>query len=1253
MNKKTILLVLIFLFSIIVFGSLYNSIFPDNNQSINITFFNSNGGYNNTIFLNLSSYINLNNAYLNLFGYFNGNNITTDVKVFLNNTQILFIDGNISGKEIINDKFNDTKKYILYDFNTTQNYTSYINILNDSNISSAFFTISGQSIFNYTNQTMPFCKINNTGLCGGSGYYNDVNFSNSSCYGDSNTCWFNSFSGSFDGFQGGSNFPEWREEFGTGQILYYQNNGFNNDWGYIEKNYYYNNNFSNNSDYYTVIFASSIPVNISIYNHSSGIWNQIQNFSSGVNNNNIYSILNSGSNYVFNKFTFFRNHFNINNDTDLRIRFYIYAKNSQIFNVENPYNGILVNQTNGNYAGSELRYNTTENYPKNTYIDIGNYDNNYEFTQNITLNTSNTTLDFSSEIQNYLKNCNIDLYGNCKIPILISSSQGQINISNIFINYSSNITTKNFSNIIQNNLNNCSGFCNIYFNISSISSGIINLNNLNIFYNGSKIINMPINTRAVFYLNISHKATELEASGIRNILFAKDLSNNFTGEVYINYNNDTNLDFNGVLIDTDGVRKSLFSNTSQISSRLLNRTLLIPRSSVQTTSLIYCPNATTLININGSCSNVIIIQNGTNISNTYLSTIIINGSSYFKLDNISDNSGGLANAFPQMNTIGFQPTTITATQDINTFSVMSDGDNDTATIYLNWTVNGVVVEQRSFLNKVNGTNVSASLSETNYGQGDTIVALFIAQDSYGYGSLINSSIVVDTAAVIRTNISNPINSYFNINTTLYVNITDIDNNTIEWVNYTLIAPNGTIVLNNVNSTNISGDINTFTIWNTSSFNLSTRGVWNWNISIYDGYLQTNSYGFFDTDIPLVTLNKPNKNYGINTSIPLNYTVLESTTGFICSYRILETINSSNIVKDSTIVSCLNNTNYEITFNTSYLNQTLIFNVTDSYNNTNLTNVTFITEIDTTNPIISITSPSGTYSSFLNIPLIANISDTYLVNTSCWYKVETSIGGSTGLNNVSLLNCNNISSTFNLAQHGNYILYLYAFDEVGNLNTTQQSFTTAEAVSTGGGGGGGSSTTVVISSNEDKVEFEVTTDRDTNFYQFIASQGDTRKGIIKIKNKGKEFKDATLECVNSEICSWFKLKENKFSLIEKEVKEIEFEITVPLEAKKQDYPLKIRVVWKSPTTGKLITPSLDVTVKVSDLGFLFKKITILKIPNKAPFEISASLVYVILFFSIFILLLVNLKKKVKNEGIVALISVGVSLLISTFIIFLLS
>ncbi len=73
---------------------------------------------------------------------------------------------------------------------------------------------------------------------------------------------------------------------------------------------------------------------------------------------------------------------------------------------------------------------------------------------------------------------------------------------------------------------------------------------------------------------------------------------------------------------------------------------------------------------------------------------------------------------------------------------------------------------------------------------------------------------------------------------IYANVTD-DYNNLSWVNFTITAPNGSIIVDNVNATSRFADI-----YNSTSFNATSTGTWTWNITAFDGLSQTKATGSF-------------------------------------------------------------------------------------------------------------------------------------------------------------------------------------------------------------------------------------------------------------------------------------------------------------------------------------------------------------------------------------------------------------------------
>ena len=114
-------------------------------------------------------------------------------------------------------------------------------------------------------------------------------------------------------------------------------------------------------------------------------------------------------------------------------------------------------------------------------------------------------------------------------------------------------------------------------------------------------------------------------------------------------------------------------------------------------------------------------------------------------------------------------------------------------------------------------------------------------DGYDDGATLfsNNITVRNTPPTINFNASVPASPIENEAVYLYANVTDPDNDTILWVNFTVIAPNGSIILDHENASSSLGDI-----WNSSTFTASDVGTWLWNITASDGDNSSTTLGRF-------------------------------------------------------------------------------------------------------------------------------------------------------------------------------------------------------------------------------------------------------------------------------------------------------------------------------------------------------------------------------------------------------------------------
>ncbi len=295
----------------------------------------------------------------------------------------------------------------------------------------------------------------------------------------------------------------------------------------------------------------------------------------------------------------------------------------------------------------------------------------------------------------------------------------------------------------------------------------------------------------------------------------------------------------------------------------------------------------------------------------------------------------------------------------------------------------------------------------------------------------------------------------NVNHTYFsINITDDDNDSVNAVYFTLVMPNSTIVINNVNSTWISGDtvLSETEVWETPRFNISSldsvRGKWNWTILVVSNGSNQNTTltGYFLIDElipPSINIHSPtiNQIWYRNVSIPLNYLVTDNVQLDSCWYTLDD--GTTNV----SIASCLNTT-----FSANAGNYNLTLYVNDTSGNLNSSKVNFTLNQDTAFPLISIISPSGILSSRI-ISVKVNGTDTGEIN---FCTINVTIGASLDTDYTNLT-YNSLTgyyeTTITVASDSSFVLNAYCVDYMGNLNKTNSSFSVQQILSGGGGGGG--------------------------------------------------------------------------------------------------------------------------------------------------------------------------------------------------------
>ncbi len=324
------------------------------------------------------------------------------------------------------------------------------------------------------------------------------------------------------------------------------------------------------------------------------------------------------------------------------------------------------------------------------------------------------------------------------------------------------------------------------------------------------------------------------------------------------------------------------------------------------------------------------------------------------------------------------------------------------------------------------------------------------------------------------------------------------------------------VTNAVSSEYISGDKNVSLILSTSD--LGNPDIFYSKEYTTDTSLRPYLNITYSSAGPSVLIISPqeSENFNYNTSLPLNFTIVNSSALDTCWYNLN---NGENIT-----ISCYENTTFDIGDGEYELN----LYVNDSLGDIGRDSVNF--SVYATGVFVIIFEPDGEKSSRTEIPIQFNA---FGNNLTCWYNVKTSIWGNI-IENTTLENCSN--SNFDVSADGNYIFNLYANNSLGAFDSATSSFSVESGgtvvVYSGGGGGGGSSILTKIT--------KLTVGEIQNL---IVNPKDVKRISWTVKNTGTNFlNDCKFKSIG-EFFSWIDYTETK-NLAAGEEYEFIFDLYVP-------------------------------------------------------------------------------------------------------------
>jgi hypothetical protein len=381
--------------------------------------------------------------------------------------------------------------------------------------------------------------------------------------------------------------------------------------------------------------------------------------------------------------------------------------------------------------------------------------------------------------------------------------------------------------------------------------------------------------------------------------------------------------------------------------------------------------------------------------------------------------------------------------------------------------------------------------------------------------------------------------------------------------------------------NINGGENIFLInCLNSTFNVSGDGDYSLNIYVNDS-LGEQSFDDVNFSVqvgaPTITLFFPIDEYlNYKENVFFNYTPLdidldscELWGNFDGSFGII-LINDSPISGEMNFFSLdLEEGNYlwNIKCNDTYGMQ--------AFNE----NKTFV--IDMKSPIINLIEPEGEKDSRL-ITLRWSILDDNI--DSCWYNVYR--GENIEIPNSSV-NCDSLTSAFNVTVDANFVLNFYANDSAGNYNSSSINFnvdtynspSNSQSSSNSGSSSSGSfssSSNSPIISGINKLEIE-------SPIGIIFSSYNSRESSLMIRNAGTNFLNNCKLKVEEQFLLWILNKENSKNLSPGEKYAFPFEILIPNNTLEGKYEIPLTISCDE--ISKTENLSIEIIEKKFDFKFL--------------------------------------------------------------------
>jgi hypothetical protein len=203
------------------------------------------------------------------------------------------------------------------------------------------------------------------------------------------------------------------------------------------------------------------------------------------------------------------------------------------------------------------------------------------------------------------------------------------------------------------------------------------------------ISDTDVSTEYIYVDNLTYNATIVGANSSKEVYLFNRNAQEYAGILAVNLTSNVNLSVFSSAINRNTSTSVIYNSTSVAG--VINKSLLIPRN-LDSDNVYICPHASTIAQVNDSCTDVAYFDVGDNYNGLPISRTTIDGFSYYLVQNVTGTGGGEASPELFVENISYTQDLVEGEVANFSLTIRNSGQGQA----LNYTV-------RLNISKVNGT----------------------------------------------------------------------------------------------------------------------------------------------------------------------------------------------------------------------------------------------------------------------------------------------------------------------------------------------------------------------------------------------------------------------------------------------------------------------------------------------------------------------------------------------------------------------